>query len=62
MFVRSESRSTLASRFPPLSVHVWNFSTIHAASPAGESVSAYASVWGFVPWMAWYPVSSDCQY
>jgi hypothetical protein len=34
---------------PPGSVHSWNFSTIHASCPTGESVSAYAMVWGFVP-------------
>ena len=38
---------------PSLSVQLRNFSTIHAASPAGESVSANASVCGFVPWIHW---------
>lgn len=29
----------------------WNFSIIHAASPAGESVSPKGSVVGGVPWI-----------
>src|SRR5207249_3422177 len=50
MFVSSSSLEKLASMSPPLSLQVWNFSTIHAANPTGESVSPNASVWGFVPW------------
>ena len=36
---------------PPQSLHAWNFSTIQAASPTGESVSATPSVCGLVAWI-----------
>ena len=36
------------STSPPQSLHVRNFSTIHAARPAGESASPNESVYGFV--------------
>ena len=51
MFASRWSRVTTVSKSPSWSVHVWNFSAIHAASPAGESVKAYASVCGRVPWI-----------
>ncbi len=38
---------------PPQSLHAWNFSTIQAASPTGESVKATPSVCGRVAWMRW---------
>ena len=41
----------LRSTSPPQSLHVRNFSTIHAARPTGESASAWARVWGLVPWI-----------
>ena len=53
MLVSSSSFVTQASTSPPQSVQARNFSTIHAASPAGESVSAKASVCGRVPWIHW---------
>ena len=37
---------------PSLSLQVRSFSTIQAASPAGESVSPNAAVWGLVACMA----------
>jgi hypothetical protein len=43
------SRVNAFSGCPSQSLHVRNFSTIHASSPAGESLSAAPSVWGFVP-------------
>jgi hypothetical protein len=39
------------SRAPPQSDQARNFSMIQAASPAGLSVSAKASVCGRVPWI-----------
>ncbi len=53
MLVSSSSFVKRRSTSPPQSLHALNFSTIHAARPAGESVSPYASVWGFVPWIHW---------
>jgi hypothetical protein len=47
--VNSSSLLKRRSISPPQSLQVRNFSTIHAANPAGESVSPYASVCGFVP-------------
>ncbi|MBP2363305.1 hypothetical protein JOF59_005705 [Streptomyces clavifer] len=38
----------LRSTSPSQSLHARSFSTIQAASPAGESVSPIAAVWGFV--------------
>ena len=49
----SSSRSKVNAVAMSPSLHSRNFSTIHAASPIGESVSAYDSVCGFVPWMRW---------
>jgi len=43
----------LRSTSPPQSLHVRNFSTIHAASPTGESLRPKASVCGRVPWIHW---------
>ena len=42
---------------PSQSLHARSFSTIQAASPAGESVSPKAAVWGFVRCMAAYAPS-----
>jgi hypothetical protein len=39
MFASILSRSTALSGVPSLSVQAQNFSTIHAARPAGESTS-----------------------
>ena len=41
------------SGLPAQSLQAWNFSTIHAARPTGESVSATPSVCGRVAWMRW---------
>ena len=60
MFVSSASRSSQPSKSPRWSLQVWNFSTIHAARPAGESVSAYAIVWliaVFYIWTIWRRVN-----
>jgi hypothetical protein len=51
-FVRISSFVKRRSMSPPQSLHARSFSTIHAASPAGESVSPKAAVWGFVRCMA----------
>jgi hypothetical protein len=48
-FVSTQSSSIAVSSSPSWSVQLWNFSAIQAASPAGESVRAYASVCGLVP-------------
>lgn len=45
----------------PQSLHERSFSTIHAASPAGESVSPTAAVCGLVRWMAAYAPSAAPQ-
>jgi hypothetical protein len=37
---------------PRLSLQERHFSRIQAASPAGESLSPYPSVWGLVDWIA----------
>ena len=48
---RSWSRSTACSGTSAAGLtHSWNFSTIQASWPTGESVSAYASVCGRVDW------------
>lgn len=52
MFASRRSRSMATSTEPSLSDYARIFSTIQAANPAGLSVRAKASVWGFVPWMA----------
>jgi hypothetical protein len=49
--VSRKSREKRLSRSPPVSAHERHFSRIHAASPAGESLSAYASVCGLVDWI-----------
>ena len=41
------------STSPPQSDQARNFSTIQAASPAGESLRPNASVCGRVPWIHW---------
>ena len=51
MFVSNSSFEKALSTLPPQSLQRWNFSTIHAARPTGELVSAKLSVWGLVPWM-----------
>jgi hypothetical protein len=51
-FVRISSFVKRRSTSPSQSLHARSFSTIHAASPAGESVSPKAAVWGFVRCMA----------
>ena len=48
---RITSQPKRFSTSPLQSLHVRTFSRIQAASPTGESVSPYASVWGFVPWI-----------
>jgi hypothetical protein len=51
----SSSRS-IEKRFngsPSQSLQAQNFSTIQAARPTGESVSATPSVCGRVAWMRW---------
>ena len=50
--VRISSLVKLRSMSPSQSLHARSFSTIHAASPAGESVSPTAAVCGFVRCMA----------
>ena len=47
------SRVSARCGSPPQSVQVRNFSSSHAAKPAGLSVSAKASVCGLVPWIHW---------
>jgi hypothetical protein len=47
-FVRISSFVNRRSTSPWQSLHARSFSTIHAASPAGESVSPKAAVWGLV--------------
>src|SRR3954453_9277833 len=61
IFANRWSRLNTVSMSPPQSDQARNFSTIQAAKPAGESVSAKASVCGRVPWIHWYPVSSLSQ-
>ena len=51
MLASSWSLVNTLSTSPPQSVQARNFSTIQAARPAGESVSAEASVCGRVPWI-----------
>lgn len=46
--VRISSLVDERSTSPPQSLHDRNFSTIHEASPAGESVRLTATVWGLV--------------
>ena len=53
MFASRWSRENTLSTSPPQSDQVRNFSTIHAARPAGESVRPKASVCGRVPWIHW---------
>ena len=48
-FVSSWSRVNTVSGSPSQSLQVRNFSTIHASSPAGESLSPTPTVCGFVP-------------
>jgi hypothetical protein len=50
MLVRISSLVKLRST--PPSLHACSFSTIQAARPAGESLSAAAAVWGLVRWIA----------
>lgn len=57
----SVSANTLVTS-PPRSVQARNFSKIQAAGPAGESVSAYASVRGSVLWIAWYAASAERRF
>ena len=45
----------------PSPLQARNFSTIQAASPAGESFGAGASVCGRVPWMNAYAPSFCCH-
>jgi len=45
---RIRSRLTPVSMLPPVSLNERKRSTIQAARPAGESVSPYAAVCGFV--------------
>jgi len=60
--VRIRSRSTASSgSLAAGSVHSWNFSTIQASSPAGESVSACAMVCGRVPWICMYALERCCH-
>ena len=49
MLASISSRGTALAGPPSLSIPLRNFSTIQAASPAGESFMAKASVCGFVP-------------
>jgi hypothetical protein len=42
------------SMLPPQSLHARNFSTIHAASPTGESFKPGARLCGFVDWISAY--------
>jgi hypothetical protein len=49
MFVKISSFVREFSGLPPQSVQLRNFSTIQAASPAGESIRPKASVCGLVP-------------
>lgn len=53
MLASIRSRGIAVSIAPSQSDQDRNFSTIQAARPAGESVSAKASVWGLVPWIHW---------
>jgi len=46
MFAKSSSRLNRVSTSPPQSLSDWNFSTSHAASPAGESIKPCAIVAG----------------
>jgi hypothetical protein len=49
IFAKSSSFVNTDSKSPPQSDHARNFSMIHAARPAGESMSANARVCGRVP-------------
>ena len=60
-FVSSSSFVNRVSRSPPQSLHLWNFSTIHAASPAGESFNPGARLSGLVPWISAYAPSFSIQ-
>ena len=51
MLVRSWFLLNVDSTSPPQSVQARNFSTIHAACAAGESVRPYVTVWGRVSWI-----------
>ena len=51
-FVSTSSLVKRRSSWPAKSLHARSFSTIYAASPAGESVSPTAAVCGFVRCMA----------
>ena len=53
MLASSSSREMAFSITPPQSDQARNFSAIHAASPAGESLRPKASVCGLVPWIHW---------
>lgn len=57
-FVRISSFVKRRSMSPSQSLHARSFSTIHAASPAGESVRPKAAVWGFVRCTAAYAPSA----
>lgn len=61
MPVNSVSYENRRATSPSQSLHARNFSAIHAASPSGESLSATASVSGFVMWTCAYPPSSAAQ-
>ena len=51
MLSSSSSRLNTDSTSPPQSLQLRNFSTIQAASPAGESFRPKPSVCGLVRWM-----------
>ena len=50
--VSRKSGENRDSRSPPQSLQERHFSRIHAARPAGESLSAYPRVCGLVDWIA----------
>ena len=60
--VRIRSRSTASSgSLAAGSVHSWNFSTIQASSPDGESTSDCPMVCGRVPWTCMYAPERCCH-
>ena len=59
--IRSRSTASSGSRAAGL-VQSWNFSTIQASSPEGESVSACPIVCGRVPWTCMYALECCCHF
>lgn len=49
MLASMRSRGIASSGAPSAADQAWNFSTIQAAKPVGESVKPNARVWGRVP-------------